>query len=238
MKAKEIAIFIWIFLIPLLLIAQGSSQLLMPGKVMKAHERFEKACDTCHESGGINESLCISCHREINLTMHGKNCLACHSEHRGRAYSGLKLSIENFNHKITGYSLKNHENLTCDDCHDKGYSFSEDKCIACHKKTMDIEKHISYFSKACLSCHRNGKVELGNFDHSKVGYYIDKHHRRLACNDCHAHGFNRSEITCDSLFCHNYFKIEKEHAEHGIDYKSENCFSCHKGKKKKHDEDD
>lgn len=235
MKLRDAILFIWIFAIPLLLIAQGSSQILMPGKLMKAHERFEKACDACHDKRGVNATLCLLCHKEINSSRHGENCLLCHDEHRGINSSGLKQNIGKIEHANFGYSLDNHENLKCNDCHNHGFKRNEVEraCISCHNRSMNISEHLNIFGSSCLNCHRNGETSVKNFDHSRVGYYIDKHHYKLSCNDCHKNSFKRSEITCDSLLCHSYFKIKKEHAEHGIDYKAKACFECHKGKKKK-----
>ena len=87
--------------------------LVMPDKVVASHAKFESECSACHVafSRDRQNSLCVDCHQDINndqmaaTGFHGRNpeaknseCVACHTEHKGRAADIVALNTDTFDH--------------------------------------------------------------------------------------------------------------------------------------------
>jgi len=237
-RLSPIVSFIVVLVVPLLAIATASPEIFMPGKVMKGHAEIEGQCMECHEpwKGPLTEK-CTDCHSRteprVDPVSHGRECLSCHPEHKGR-----NVSISYFDHSRVDYKItEGHADLGCQDCHPKGYLRDPTPaCEDCHQqngKGFDLREHKTVFGGQCLDCHRGGKIDLKDFDHSKTGYVIDKHHYRLKCKDCHPKGFTR-EPSCNVSGCHSRGEMYGEHVEHGIyDYDVRSCLECHYTKKGK-----
>jgi hypothetical protein len=115
--------------------AQGRAfdKLVMPGPLASAHAKYESECATCHvrfERSG-QTPLCLDCHKEIardlaaktgfhsrSPDVAGKECSACHSEHKGRDGNLRGLDELKFDHRLTDFALLGrHAQLKCGDCH-------------------------------------------------------------------------------------------------------------------------
>lgn len=233
MKLSPFVSIIIAIAVPLLAVATASPEIFMPGKVMKGHADIEGQCRECHEpwKGPLTEK-CIGCHiktePKVDPVSHGRECRSCHPEHRGRNVSVSSFDHSSVNYKVTG----SHADLNCRECHATNYlDDPTPTCEACHLEKMsrgfDLKKHKSVFGSNCLGCHRGGKEDLRDFEHTKTGYPIDKHHYLLKCQDCHLKGFARPP-TCDTSGCHGRGKMYGEHVEHGVyDYDVRSCLDCH-----------
>ena len=153
------------------------NKLLAPGPLMQGHANLEaKDCLKCHNVGkGIDNSKCLECHKEIRPYVlskkgfHGltlQNCIACHSDHKGKDYDPVVVNEKTFDHKKTGYILSGkHAQISCNKCHtstrkgkylrpnDTRYFSNSNSCVSCHKKD-DVHFYTGeYAKKDCGSCH-------------------------------------------------------------------------------------
>ncbi|MFV2056157.1 MAG: hypothetical protein ACC707_06790, partial [Thiohalomonadales bacterium] len=142
--------------------------LVMPGKVIRGHSRFESKCSKCHEIFNKNKQnhLCRSCHEQIDqdikklTNFHGKifnikkrECNSCHTEHHGRDADIIQLDEEMFDHGRTNFKLAgDHVSLTCKNCHkrDNFYRLEKHSCIMCHE---DDDSHKERMGERCDNCH-------------------------------------------------------------------------------------
>src|SRR5215831_17501520 len=93
-------------------------KLVMPGPLSSAHAKYEAECATCHvrfERSG-QTPLCLDCHKEIaqdlaaktgfhsrSPDVAGKECAACHAEHKGRDANLRGLDELKFDHRLTDF---------------------------------------------------------------------------------------------------------------------------------------
>ena len=107
--------------LPLDLMADSFEKLVMPGKVIQGHSKYEDTCNKCHAvlDKSNQTVLCLDCHQDINTDRskkqgyHGKDasaslkkCKTCHIEHVGRDADIVKLDERIFPHDNTDYKLK------------------------------------------------------------------------------------------------------------------------------------
>src|SRR5487761_2531411 len=91
--------------------ALSMETLLMPGKVISAHQKWEQDCSQCHDRANPRRqtSLCLDCHKAIAADLrrhagyHGRMpnagvgaCRACHTDHKGRNADIVHLSAAQF----------------------------------------------------------------------------------------------------------------------------------------------
>jgi len=208
--------------------------LLMPGKVIRAHEKWEKTCSQCHDRSDVHRqtSLCVDCHKGIGADVrahkgyHGRmanagvsECRACHTEHKGRDADIVHLSRAQFDHHLTDFPLDGaHSALDCNRCHKQGESWRKapTACVDCHKAD---DAHHGQFTQGCGSCHDTTSWAGARFDHDKTEFHLTGAHRSLACGACHVGG--RYKDTPKSCFgCH---ATDDEHrGSRGTD-----CGKCH-----------
>ncbi|RMF89638.1 MAG: hypothetical protein D6733_05890, partial [Methanobacteriota archaeon] len=190
-KRKDAAAYLWVLVIPLLLIALGYPAFYMPGRVISAHADFEGSCHLCHERWkGALPRLCLDCHSEIDTASHGLECARCHPEHRGRS-----AKATGFDHDRAGYTLSpGHASLGCSECHSRGYvDTSTEPCISCHE-TRSMEgfsstEHFTHFKEGCLECHRGPETDVSGYSHGRTGYDLPDRFKGFGCRDCHPAGF-------------------------------------------------
>lgn len=195
-------------LLCLMMIAPNNAQadslksLLMPGKVISAHEKYEQQCDKCHDAGDKNRQakLCMSCHDHKNIRgevragtgFHGRlpssqqnECKHCHSEHKGRDAKVVLLNKATFDHNRTDFKLKGeHRKTSCNSCHkpEKKYSEAPTKCYDCHK---DDDVHDGKQGKKCESCHAPASWKKTAFDHDETDFPLKGRHKDTICSACH-----------------------------------------------------
>lgn len=235
------------WILPLLIgmgltIAAGSAQsqtlfekLVMPGPLIKGHEKYQKECEKCHTPfrRDTQTTLCLDCHDKIaadrkqSRGFHGKNpvaskteCRHCHTDHKGPDADVTGMDVGTFDHRQTEFQLKDrHASVACDGCHKKGepYRKAPSKCIGCHKKD---DPHKQRLGEDCQSCHdektwRQAKV----FDHGKTKFPLVDAHQKVACDKCHAgEVYKGVPLKCSG--CHNLQDVHK--GSYG-----ERCETCH-----------
>jgi len=126
--------------------------LVMPGKVIESHKKYESDCQRCHKKLGSKSEtkLCLDCHKRIASDVRNKKgfhgnapgirtgeCRTCHTEHIGRKGDVVKFDSHSFDHVSTDFPLTGeHSRAKCSACHKKKlkYRDAESRCIQCHRK--------------------------------------------------------------------------------------------------------
>lgn len=171
---------------------------LSPGKLSKAHQRWNDDCEACHEvGGGVTEARCLGCHDHKNLrqqlragqglhaSFKNKPCTQCHGEHKGplaaitswRALGGMRR----FDHDQTSFSLAGqHKKVACTKCHQKKFRTGRTSFLGLKSGCDDCHKNPHRFTnrklrKNCEGCHpstggrkRRLKKRDLPFDHGEV----------------------------------------------------------------------
>ena len=189
------------------------NRMFAPGPLILGHSKYEgtkQDCMKCHDSGkGVPDSKCLDCHKEIKFFtdrksgFHGKqtkNCIACHSDHKGRDFESAQIDPQTFDHKQTGFDLSGaHSQIKCMECHkqkrgqfrtrptEPRYVGAVATCVSCHKKD-DIHFYRGEFAKKdCNACH--GVVKWKDnvkFDHKiDAKYEMQGKHAEISCTKCH-----------------------------------------------------
>lgn len=195
----------WVLCVGLLLLA-GSAEavnlekLVMPGKLIEGHAKYEEDCDKCHESFSKKSQrrLCLDCHKEVAIDInkstgfHGRDssirqneCKTCHSDHLGRSADIVQFNRSLFDHKQSDFALKGrHEKLICSSCHKAGepYRKAPVDCYSCHKSS---DVHKGKFEQDCGRCHTEDSWRKTKFDHDKTRYKLTGKHREVNCEMCH-----------------------------------------------------
>lgn len=200
-------LFIWLLSLCFLKLEAQFS----PGDLSEAHKELEglKNCTQCHSVGAkIQESKCLSCHKELNQRIKqkkgfhvssqtkGKSCITCHSEHHGRKFDAIHLDEKKFDHKLTGYPLEDaHAKVSCRECHKaknvqipslkankKTFLGLSTQCLSCHD-----DYHQKTLSANCLECHSMKDFKsVPNFNHNKQSkFQLKGAHTKVSCVDCH-----------------------------------------------------
>lgn len=216
------------------------NKLLAPGPLIEGHRHLEKVdCLSCHDAGkGVPNNLCLNCHKEVRAsidkknTFHGiasqkKNCIECHTDHKGREFDSTVVDQKKFNHDLTGHILHGkHKEIKCIDCHkenrskmavrkdDPHFMGLTTTCKSCHTK-QDVHLFKDDFAqKDCNACHNEIKwKDVKSFDHAKVSNYkLEGKHAEMTCAKCHTPNGDKiapSVYKWDNL-------------------NSDKCLSCHK----------
>ncbi|MES9857088.1 MAG: cytochrome c3 family protein [Sedimenticola sp.] len=200
--------------------ALSFDKLMMPGKLIDGHSRYEKKCETCHKKlkKERQDELCLDCHDHRNIAVdieerrgfHGKSvivsrvaCSHCHTDHEGRNADVILFDSQSFDHTITDFKLNGkHQNVECSECHfpDRKYNEAPVECIDCHK---DDQPHDDRLGKECDKCHTNESWSKLAFNHDKdTDFVLKEKHSELACNLCHAEKrYKETPKTC--IACHH-----------------------------------
>jgi hypothetical protein len=214
--------------------ASSVETLVMPGKVVRAHAKWEAQCSSCHDRTNVRtqSALCLDCHKEIAAdigTRHGYHgrmpnagtgeCRACHTDHKGRDADIVQLGRARFDHKLTEFPLEGaHRTLGCDSCHKAAETWNKapTDCVACHRGD---DVHRGQFKQSCGECHSSMSWSGGHFDHGQTAFRLTGAHLTVACNACHIGGrYASTPQTC--VGCH---AVDDEHrGSRGPD-----CGKCH-----------
>jgi hypothetical protein len=216
--------------------ADTLESVMMPGKVIEGHVKWEDNCQKCHkrfDKAGQN-NLCRDCHEDIHKdivqqrgfhgkTKSGKPCAECHTEHKGRTANIVVLDQKTFDHKETDFQLKGGhigEKATCKACHQSGkkYRDAPSSCISCHKKD---DKHKNALGDKCADCHVDKSWKEIDFDHDKSDFKLRGAHAKstVVCKDCHKDSqFKKTPKTCYA--CH-----QKDDEHRGVF--GQKCADCH-----------
>lgn len=172
----------------------------MPGKVAKAHAKYEEDCGQCHDRKDRSRQtqLCLGCHKEIAADVgggqgfHGRmpnagrgQCSACHSEHQGRDADLIKLDAALFDHALTDFALDGaHAGVQCTSCHAAGkpHRAAPGRCVECHR---DRDPHRGALGERCESCHTASSWSDARFDHGRTKFALTGAHSQATCAACH-----------------------------------------------------
>ena len=214
--------------------------LLMPGKVIEGHAKYETDCGKCHTTKTFKKEdlspLCLDCHKEIRADVkdkkgfHGRlktgpnaGCRTCHTDHKGRDADIIKFDPQTFNHDQTDYPLRDrHTAVPCKSCHEpkKKYREAKSDCNSCHSKQSPHGEGMGKLAKECQSCHVEQGWKTIKFDHDKkTKYNLTGKHKTTACVACHANE-RYAKTPKDCFSCH---RLNDVHA--GTNGKD--CKKCH-----------
>ncbi len=215
--------------------AQALEGVLMPGKVIAGHAKYEQECDKCHLKfkKEAQDSLCLDCHKETAQDVRAKTgyhgrikieaCRICHTDHKGRDVNIAPFDQKTFDHAKTDYGLAGaHVKVECKKCHvpEKKYREAPGGCNDCHKKD---DKHKGNLGPKCAECHTDKNWKEARFDHSKTKFDLTFKHIDVKCKDCHANDvYKNTPVTC--VGCHR--KDDKQHRGRLGD----KCEPCHNAK--------
>lgn len=221
--------------------AESLESLLMPGPVVKAHQKYEKDCGQCHDTSDKAKQgqLCMQCHDHKNILddvrnkkgFHGRipvavrtNCKHCHTEHEGRDAKIILLNPSTFDHSRTDFLLKGmHAKTNCTGCHqaEKKYSEAPQDCYSCHKES---DVHDGEHGKKCGDCHSASSWKQSDFDHDKkTDFPLKGAHKDTNCSSCHINQ-KYKDTPAKCIGCH---KIQDIH-QGGY---GEKCDTCHTSKR-------
>lgn len=216
--------------------AESIESVLMPGKVIEGHAKYEHECSNCHMpfKKSAQRDLCLDCHKDVAKDVerhqgyHGRleenDCRGCHTEHKGRDAKIAAFDTKKFDHKRTDYELKDAHTdpkIDCHDCHPPGrkYRDTSSDCFACHKKD---DKHKGNLGPHCDDCHKSTRWKDTRFDHSKTRFALKGKHADVPCRDCHKDpSFKGSRMEC--IACHR--KDDKHKGRY-----TAKCERCHNEK--------
>lgn len=188
----------------------GLNAQLSPGDLSLSHANLEgiSNCTQCHVLGNkVSDDKCLACHTEVkerisasrgyhsSAEVKSKNCFKCHSEHNGKNFQPVKIDIQKFDHKLTGFTLSvPHSKKQCVDCHAarfisdpkvKAKKFTYEglntSCLTCHD-----DYHRQTLSSNCLLCHdENSFKPVTKFNHDQARFKLAGKHRTTECQKCH-----------------------------------------------------
>ncbi len=241
----------WVLLLSTLWISQGYAisfeSLLMPGKVIEGHVKYEDKCEKCHNDFDKTKQKdrCIACHEKIaddlkqKKGFHGKSkevgtteCKVCHTEHKGRDAKVVHLDKERFDHKLTDFELTGaHKTASCGLCHKEGKLYREapSACNDCHK---DNDVHKGKMGKKCQDCHKTDNWTKNEFDHDKTKFKLKQAHKKVMCDSCHPNQrYKDVPKTCNA--CHQSNDVHSGN----MGNKCEECHTENKWKESKFNHD-
>lgn len=212
--------------------------LLMPGKLIKGHAKYEAECSKCHVSFEKKSQTkkCIACHKKIRKDIktkkgfHGKSkkikrqeCQLCHTDHKGRDADVVKLDKATFDHQFTDFPLRGtHEIVRCEQCHKKKKPYREtsSKCHSCHKKASTHKKSMGKkYLKNCKACHQEKGWSKIKYDHDKTKFRLKAKHKKVDCTTCHPNDrYIKTPKACVS--CHRLNDVHRGN-------NGKKCQKCH-----------
>lgn len=215
-------------------IAQTPESVLMPGKVIQGHAKYEDDCKKCHVpfDKAAQDKLCLDCHKETALDVadkrgyHGRMkpqaCRECHTDHKGRNVNIAPINEKTFPHEQTDFRLKGGHvgpNIKCDSCHKPNVKRRDtpSDCYACHRKD---DEHKGSLGKACADCHSDVSWKKSTFDHAKTDFPLAGKHVDVKCQDCHPQSTPLKETPRECVACHRKDDVHKGRF-------GPKCESCH-----------
>ncbi len=215
--------------------AQGLESVVMPGKVIEGHAKLEAKCDSCHVrfDKAAQARLCGECHKDVAADLRakagyhgrapevqGKECRACHTDHKGREARIAAFDEPKFDHGRTDFALKGAHakaGLECKACHAAGKRWREapHACVECHRKD---DTHKGSLGDKCAECHDERTWKETGFDHAKTRFALDGKHANAKCAACHEKGYKETPREC--VACHR--KDDAHKGRYGA-----KCESCH-----------
>jgi hypothetical protein len=152
--------------------------------------------------------------------MQGKECRACHTDHKGREAKIAAFDTARFDHRSTEFALRGGHakpGLECRSCHFIGKKYRETpgECIECHRKD---DTHKGSLGPKCGDCHTDQTWKDPKFDHGKTKFALEGKHGKATCKACHEKGYKDTPKDCNS--CHR--KDDAHKGRYGP-----KCETCH-----------
>lgn len=215
------------------LAAVNVESVVMPGKVIKGHEKYEADCESCHVrfDRAAQPRLCLACHDHRDVAgdvrarrgYHGRikegRCRACHTDHKGREARIVVLDEQDFDHAVTDFPLRaKHAGAKCADCHrpNTKHRDAPSACNACHSKD---DKHAGQLDRQCQNCHDERGWRGTRFEHERSRFPLLGKHKQVECRKCHETLAYR-DVKTDCSACHG--KDDAHKGELGM-----RCEKCH-----------
>jgi hypothetical protein len=214
--------------------SQSIETVMSPGKMSRAHAKYESECNQCHVrfDKQAQDKRCLDCHKETRADFeshtgfHGKMqqqaCRVCHAEHRGAEAKLAVLDSKQFDHRVTNFQLLGkHLKIECEKCHTVANKFrgTQKNCSNCHQKD---DKHKGKLGSDCATCHVENSWKEARFDHDKTRFGLSGKHVETKCADCH-----RNDVYKDTpRNCYSCHKKDDDQKGHKGLY-GEKCESCH-----------
>lgn len=152
----------------------------LPGATT-AHAELATQCAACHPEPWSRRTMndrCQSCHNNIPGPSEARglhtrfsdprNCVFCHSEHRGPAASLTRSPVRGVPHASFGFTLDVHQvrpdggPFECKACH--GIRFTRPavtSCEPCHQTRQPkfTAEHVDQMGHECTGCHDGSRVQ-------------------------------------------------------------------------------
>ena len=195
----------------------------------ECHKNNTTALTVFQDRNGINETDCITCHKDFHEGKFGENCAQCHIE---KSFHSLK-TMDFFDHNLTDYPLEGkHINVDCKKCHADSYvkpiNFSE--CKNCHKDFHEGQFVKNGVVQDCKTCHSLAEgFDISQFtieEHEKTKFPLNGSHLAVPCLACHQENkkWNFKDIGTQCIDCHD--DVHKNTISETI-YPIQNCTVCH-----------
>ena len=213
-------------------IAQSLESAIAPGDLARAHVKQESDCKNCHVrfERSAQPGLCLDCHKPVAADVrartgyHGRlqerECRTCHTEHKGRDASIVKLDDKTFDHAQTDFALRGkHKETRCALCHrpKARHRDAPSACAGCHGKD---DKHKETLGQKCENCHTESDWKQTRFDHAKTRFALLLRHAKAKCADCHSDSQHLANTSRECIACHR--KDDRHKATLGP-----KCEQCH-----------
>ena len=248
---------------------QVFESVVMPGKVIEGHAKLEMQCESCHKrfEKSAQSRLCQDCHKDVATDVgskrgyhgrapeaQGKECRACHTEHKGREAKIAPFEQAKFDHGRTDFPLLGAHGgagVECKSCHEAGKRWREapGACVECHRKD---DTHKGQLGSGCADCHSERTWKEPRFDHGKTRFPLVGKHTGAKCTACHEKAYKEAPRDCLSCHrkndahkgrygprcetCHDERSWESHFAHDaktrfalGGKHRTAKCDSCHKG---------
>lgn len=200
-------------------------------------------CFSCHaktsnpklvfqDRNNVEETNCISCHKDSHEGKLGADCVKCHSE---TGFTSSK-TMKSFDHKLTDFPLEGkHETVDCKKCHKAGTftnAIDFTSCNSCHKDYHEGEFKKNNTSPDCITCHslESGfNTSLFTLErHEKTIFPLEGAHSATPCFACHVsetdHKWRFKDKSTKCVDCHK--DIHKNYITEKY-YPEANCTVCH-----------
>ncbi len=215
--------------------AQVLESLVMPGKVIEGHAKLEAQCESCHRrfDKAAQSRLCLDCHKDVaadaasrkgfhgrSTEAAGRECRACHTEHKGREARIAAFDAARFDHGATDFALRGAHakpGLECAACHAEGRRHREAPaaCVECHRKD---DAHKGSLGPRCAECHDERSWKETTFDHDRTAFALSGKHAVAKCAACHEKTYKETPKEC--VACHR--KDDAHKGRYGT-----KCGNCH-----------
>lgn len=216
--------------------AQNVETVLMPGKLIAGHAKYEDDCTQCHVRFDKNAQsrLCAGCHKEVGADIQSKKgyhgrladtaCRRCHTDHKGREAVVVQLDRDRFDHDKTDFPLRGGHTMPrakCASCHLPKVKFRDapSQCQSCHRKD---DVHKGGLGAQCEKCHSERDWKSANFDHDQTRFRLEDKHRGVSCEACHKDA-RYKETPRECAGCHRDDDMIKGHKGRF----GNRCASCH-----------